>query len=71
MQCRFPYFPHLLLLTLVNEPVPSVEDAQIVDVLDVSFLELRIDAVLFANEMQSVKSFGLGLSDRRDVFTTW
>lgn len=62
---------YLLLLALVNETISSVEDAQVVDVLHVSLLELCVDTILFANEMQSVEGFGLGFSDRWNVFTAW
>lgn len=57
----------LLLLPLVNEAISSMEDTEVIDVLDVSFLKLRIHAKLFPREVQSVQSFRLCFCDGRNV----
>ena len=44
----------LLFLPLVNETISGMEDAEIIDVLYVAFLELRIDTEFLPNKVQSV-----------------
>lgn len=60
---------NLLLLSLVDETVSGMEDAEIVNVLHVAFLELRVDAVFLPNEVEGIQSFCLCFCDGRDVGT--
>lgn len=47
-----------------------MEDAEIVDVLHVPLLELRVDTVLLASEVQCVEGFCLRLSYGGDICTS-
>jgi hypothetical protein len=40
-----------------------MEDAQVVDVLNVALLKLRVDAELLSSEVQGIKGFSLGFRD--------
>lgn len=39
---------------LIREPIARMEDTQIVDVLDVAFLEVQCRTVRLSSEMQSI-----------------
>lgn len=43
-----------------------MEDAQVVDVLNVALLELSVDAELLSSKVQGIKGFGLGFRDGWD-----
>lgn len=45
---------NLLFLSLVCETVPRMEQCQVVHILDIPFLEIRIDAKLFSEEVQCI-----------------
>ena len=44
-----------------------MEDAQIIHILDITFLEVQRSAMLLGQKMQGIQSFCLGLGDRRDI----
>ena len=44
-----------------------MEDGEIVDVLHVSFLEIRRDTILLPQEVERIQSFCLRFGDRRDI----
>jgi len=48
-----------------------MEDTQVVDVLNVTLLELGVDGIPLASEMQGVQGLGLCFADGWNVFTTW
>lgn len=54
---------HLLLETLVCEAITSMENGEVIDVLDVALLKVGRDAELLAEEMEGVERLGLGLRD--------
>lgn len=56
-----------LLVLSIKESIPGMEDAQIVDILYVAFLELRVDAELLACEVEGVQCLSLGFGDGRDL----
>lgn len=57
-----------LLRLVVSKCVPSMEDAQIIDELDITFLEIEPQGEAGCEEVESVESFGLAFGDGRD---TW
>lgn len=57
----------ILLLLGVFEPSARVEDAEVVDELDVARLELERDGVLLRRVVQRIERLGLGFGDGRDV----
>ncbi len=58
---------YALVLWGIDEPVPAVEYAEVVDVLDVAFLEAETERVLLRDEVHRVERLGLRLCDGRDV----
>lgn len=44
-----------------------MEDGQVVDVLDVAFLEINAQVYFFSGEMKSIQSLCLSLGDGRNV----
>lgn len=44
-----------------------MEDRYIVDILNVTFSKVGVDAELFTQEMQSIQRFGLSLGDGWDL----
>ena len=57
----------LLLLVGIGKPIPSMEDAEVVDVLDVPLLEIEPKIVLLCGEVDSVEGLCLRLCDGRDL----
>lgn len=55
---------------IVSELVSRVEDAQIVDILDITLPEVHSQGVLFCEEMKRVEGFCLCFSDWRDICRT-
>jgi hypothetical protein len=55
------------MLRAVHEPVAPVEDAQVVDVLDVALLEAQPERVLLREEVHRVERLRLRLGDGRDA----
>ncbi len=62
---------HSLLLFRILEGSTCVEDAQVVDVLDVARMEIKPCRVLLGCKVQRVQRLGLGLRDGRDVGRSW
>ena len=58
---------HLLLLRRVPEPGAGVENAQVVDILDVPLTKVQRHGVLFSRVVQRVQSFRLSFGDGGDV----
>ena len=58
---------YLLLIRGVSEPIAGVEDAEVVDVLDISLTKIKTYMESICKEMKSVEGFGLGFGDRRDL----
>lgn len=52
------------LFLSINETISSVEKCEVVHILDVTLLEVRVDAILLPEKVQSIKSFGLRFTDR-------
>jgi len=48
-----------------------MENAQIIDILHIAFLEIKRDAVFLSQEMQGIEGFSLGLCDGRDTWVSW
>lgn len=57
----------LLFLQSVGKSLASMKDAEIVDILDITSLEVKKNSVLFREEMQSIQSFCLCFAQGRDV----
>jgi hypothetical protein len=55
----------------INKSVSCMEDAQIIDVLDIALLEIQAQGVFLPKEMKCVKSLCLSLCNRRDVDGAW
>jgi hypothetical protein len=54
------------MLRAIHEPIAPVEDAQVVDVLDVALLEIQPEGVLLREEVYRVERLSLRLGDGRD-----
>lgn len=55
---------HLPLFLSINETVSSVEECEIIHVLDVALLEVGVDTELLSQEVQRIKGFSLCFADR-------
>jgi hypothetical protein len=60
----------LLLLSFIDEAISGVKDVEVVDILNVAFLEFSIDAKPFPDEMQSIQGLSLCLCDGWNIRTT-
>lgn len=60
----------LLLLPFIDKAISGVKDVEIVDILNVAFLELSIDAKLLPDEVQGVQGLSLCLCDGWNIRTT-
>lgn len=57
----------VLFTGLISKPIPRVENAKIIHILDIAFLEIQSGTVLFCQEVQSVECLGLGFRDGGDI----
>lgn len=62
---------HIPLLLSINKTVSSMEKCEIVHVLNVTLLEVRIDAILLPKEVHSIKSFSLCFADWWYLRVAW
>ncbi|CAH0022214.1 unnamed protein product [Clonostachys rhizophaga] len=60
----------LLLLPFVDKAISGVKDVELVDILNVAFLEFGIDAKLPPDEVQGVQGLSLYLCDGWNIRTT-
>lgn len=67
MDAKLQMHRYLLLLWSIPESITRVEDAQIVDILHITFSEAKRYGMLLSEEMQSIKCFGLSFSYGRHV----
>jgi hypothetical protein len=51
----------------ILETIPPTEDAEIVGVLDITFLEIQMNGVLLGQEVESIQRFRLSLGDGWNV----
>ena len=58
---------YLLLLWRIAEPASRMEDAKIVDKLDIALPEIKANGILLRGVMKRVQSLGLRFGDGRDV----
>lgn len=52
------------LLLPINEAVSSVEECEVIHVLDIALLKVGVDTILLPQEVQRIKSFSLCFTDR-------
>lgn len=62
---------HLPLFLSINETVPSVEECEIIHVLDVALLEVGVDTEFLSQEVQRIKGFSLCFADRWYLRVAW
>jgi hypothetical protein len=60
-----------LLLLRIRKPISRVENAQVVRKLHVSFSEVERYSILFREEVQGIKGFGLRFGYRWDGRRAW
>ena len=51
----------------VNESISAMENAQVIDILYITFLKSKSNRMLFRYEMNCVESLGLSFCQGRDV----
>ncbi len=61
------FVKHLLLLCRVPKAGAGVENAQVVDILDVALTKVQRHGVLFGRVVQRVQGLGLGFGDGRNI----
>lgn len=59
------------MFRIIPELIPSVEDAQVIDRLNITLLDVEPQCVFFSQEVESIQNLGLGFSDRGDFCETW
>jgi hypothetical protein len=62
---------HVPLLRRIPKLPPSMEDTQVIDILNITLLKVKHHSVLLGSVMQSIKGFSLGFRDGRDVIRPW
>ena len=55
------------MVRVISESIPGMEDTQIVDILNIAFLEVEVQRILLCEEMKSVEGFSLCFCDRGNV----
>lgn len=66
-----PLVSHLRVLGCVSEAISRVKDTQIVDVLDVTLLEIQSESELLPQEMKAVECLRLSFVDCRNCLISW
>jgi len=61
-----PLFPRFICKSIAR-----VEDAQVVDVLDVALLEVQRGTVFIGSKVQGVQCFCLSFCDRWNILRSW
>ena len=51
----------------VSETVPRMKDAEVIDVLDIAFLEIEAQRILFGEEVKRIQRFALSFCNWGDV----
>lgn len=60
----------LLSSRSTHESISGMKDAQIINILRISLLEIQSNTKSLSKEVQRIKSFSLCFNDRRDIFTS-
>ena len=55
------------MVRVISEPIPGMEDTQIVDILNIALLEVEVQRILLREEMKSVEGFSLCFCDLGNV----
>ena len=55
------------MVPIISEFTPSVEDTQVVDILNIALLKVEIQCIFLREKMKSVEGFCLRFRDRRNV----
>ena len=71
IQCTEEIQRYSLLCAFIREAVTSVENSQVIDVLDVALLEVGGDVELLTQEVKGVERLSLGFRDGRDAMPPW
>ena len=58
------------MVRVISESIPGMEDTQIVDILNIAFLEVEVQRILLCEEMKSVEGFSLCFCDLGNVTRT-
>jgi hypothetical protein len=58
---------NVLFTGLISKPIPRMENAKIIHILHIAFLEIQSGTVLFRQEVQSIERLGLRFRDRGDI----